>query len=131
MNRYVTLFAILILVILSGCDKKEEVNLVANTDSWKINVNYLPSKHGYIEKQTIEYIGKTPLNKVDLSINYKNNSSTVNTLKVETLVGVGPQQLPTRTEVDNWKNAKNVKITWTEKDTLHEETVRLTPSTQE
>ncbi|KRE68768.1 hypothetical protein ASL11_17745 [Paenibacillus sp. Soil750] len=58
-------------------------------------------------------------------------SSTVNTLKVESLVGVGPQQLPTRTEVDNWKDTKTVKITWIEKDTLQEETIRITPSIQE
>ncbi|CAN7738463.1 hypothetical protein [Paenibacillus sp. LjRoot56] len=131
MNRYLTLFIILILVILSGYANKEEVNLVANSDSWKFKVNYLPSKHGYIEKQTIEYIGKLSVNKVDISLNYKNNSSTVNTLKVESLVGVGPQQLPTKTEVDNWKDTKTVKITWTEKDTLQEETIRITPSIQE
>lgn len=115
---------LLLLIILSGCGKNE-VQLQAKSNSWIFTAVYQPSDKGYIEKQTIEYIGSLPIDTVDISLNYRNNSFTGNTLKKETLVGVGTQELVTRTEVKTWKDTTNVKIVWMENNSLKEETISL------
>lgn len=99
-----------------GCANKSinEKRLVAKSDNWIVTIDLVLTESRYEEISSIKYIGEGTIDEgVEVNIIHPNNSATTNTVDIS----ISPNEvieLPTRSTVDDWKDVKNVKVTWGE-----------------
>lgn len=117
----ISLLSILLCVVLitaTACSNEADVKVLSEySANWKINLTFTYTKvkgeKYYVVKPEVNFIGKDSIDYAAITIHYKNNSSTVNTIDISNSSEV--LNLPTSSKVGNWRGIKFMEIKWNEK----------------
>ncbi|PJN51248.1 hypothetical protein PAEVO_43390 [Paenibacillus sp. GM2FR] len=115
---FLSRISLLSILFCVACSIEADVKVLSESSAnWKINLTLTYTKvkgeKYYVVKPEVNYIGKDSIDYAAITIHYKNNSSTVNTIDISNSSEV--LNLPTRSKVGNWNGIEFMEIKWNKK----------------